>query len=377
MNRQVGALIIFSILLSAQPSGAQPLIGDLVPPLGDRLTWLQGDPALDFEPGKVYLLDFWATWCPPCYPMIDHLSELQDRWDDSGLVIIGIAVGTDVGTPLPSFLEKEAPRISYAIAEPKDEEEFKAKLVHPSIMDLEDFSLPFVMLVDRQGRLAWTSDPRGTDDLLDEVLDAVMRDTFDLRAHADSSRQERAMMDETAGQLERVGRLREEGRLAEATQTLLPVAERLPRQYAAEAVTLFQQILCAGEGDLAVTYGSELLNSVLQDRVTELVQAERSILAIQADDERGLALAESMTRRALELKGGNHPDFLFELAKVLAAQGRHEEAESFRGRASTAATEQSWQDSYVRYISRVDLDSALEHQASGFRNVCEESPTHG
>ena len=376
MNRQLVAVII-SLLASADALSAQPLIGDRVPPLGDQLTWLQGDSAPEFETGKVYLLDFWATWCPPCYPMIDHLSELQNRYGASGLVVIGIAVGTDVGTPLPRFLEKEGPRFSYAVAEPVLEQELKSRLVHPSIMDPDDFSLPFVMLVDRQGRLAWTSDPRGTDDELDEALAAVMNGTFDLQAQADSSRFEGAVMEEMSAELERVGRLRDEGRLAEATRALLPIAERLPRQYAAEAVALFQQILCAGQNDLAATYGRELLNGVLQDRVSELVQAERSILALQGDDRRDLALAELMTRRALELKGGNHPDFLFELAKVLAAQGRLQEAESARRRASRAAEEQRWQDNYVHYISTVDLNRALEQQASGLHGACEETRTHG
>jgi len=371
MRRWLIAPLVGTALATASLT-AQPLIGDSVATIGHELEWHLGEPSHDFARGSVYLLDFWATWCPPCYPMIDHLSELQNRYGESGLVVIGIAVGTDVGVPLPRFLESEGARISYAIAEPVHEQEFKSRLVHPSIMDPEDFSLPFVMLVDRQGRLAWTSDPRGTDDELDEALEAVMNGTFDLQAHADSSRLEGAMIERMSAELERVGRLREEGRLAEATQTLLPVAERLPRQYAAEAVALFQEILCAGQDDLAATYGRELLDGVLQDRVSELVQAERSILALQSDDKRDLALAESMTRRALELNGGNHPDFLFELAKVLAAQGRLEEAESARQQAAAAAKEDGWQDGYVHYISRVDLETALAQQATGLADSCAE-----
>lgn len=369
-------LAMATILVSAQAVPAQPLIGDAVPALGGQVTWLHGEASPEFDVGRVYLLDFWATWCPPCYPMIDHLSELQDRYRDDDLVVIGIAVGTDVGVPLPRFLDKEGPRISYAIAAPNDEEELKARLVHPSIMDPTDFSLPFVMLVDRQGRLAWTSDPGGGDDDLGGVVEAVMEGTFDLAAHAESARRQRALLTETAAELDRAEQLREQGRLAEAARVLLPAAERLPRKHASVAVSLFQDILCAGEAELAASFGRELLERVLADEVNALVQAERAILATPNAEERDLALAESMVRQALELKGGDHPDFLFELAKVLAAQDRMDEAESFRRRASSAADEQGWQDSYIHYISTVDLEAALEQQAFSLGGMC-RSGEHG
>lgn len=42
--------------------------------------------------GKVILLNFWATWCPPCLKEIPTLIELQDAYGDRGLQIIGVAV---------------------------------------------------------------------------------------------------------------------------------------------------------------------------------------------------------------------------------------------------------------------------------------------
>jgi len=179
MNRTILAMLVIAIT-SVGAVAAQPLIGDPVPALGDEVRWALGQPNPRFAKGKIYVLDFWATWCPPCYPLMDHLSEIQDRYDSAGLVVIGIAVGTDVGMSLERFLEKEGNRISYAIAEPKDEDRLKALLVHPSIMEPNNFGLPFVMIIDRQGRLAWVNDPFGADDHLDERLAAIIDGSYDL-----------------------------------------------------------------------------------------------------------------------------------------------------------------------------------------------------
>ena len=40
-----------------------------------------------FEPGKVYVVEFWATWCPPCIASMPHLSQLQNKYADSVQII--------------------------------------------------------------------------------------------------------------------------------------------------------------------------------------------------------------------------------------------------------------------------------------------------
>jgi cytochrome c biogenesis protein CcmG/thiol:disulfide interchange protein DsbE len=43
--------------------------------------------------GKVVILDFWDTWCPPCKKEIPGFIELQNKYGDKGLVVIGAAFG--------------------------------------------------------------------------------------------------------------------------------------------------------------------------------------------------------------------------------------------------------------------------------------------
>jgi len=55
--------------------------------------------------GRVVLLDFWATWCPPCRMETPELQKLWQKYRDKGLVVIGISVDREGAQVVRKFTQ--------------------------------------------------------------------------------------------------------------------------------------------------------------------------------------------------------------------------------------------------------------------------------
>jgi thiol-disulfide isomerase/thioredoxin len=92
--------------------------------------------------GKVVVIDFWATWCPPCRAEMPGYTELQKKYGKKGLVIVGISLDEAGPAAVKSFIEKN--KIGYPIVM-ADEEVVKA------FGGVE--VLPTTFIIDREGKI--------------------------------------------------------------------------------------------------------------------------------------------------------------------------------------------------------------------------------
>ena len=108
---------------------------------------------LSEQRGKVVLVNFWATWCPPCLEEMPAMERLWRRHKDAGFVLVAISLDADP-KKVPPFVS--ARKFSFPIA------------VDPKMAVAERYgvrALPSSFVVDRQGMMAGVAlGPRSWDD---------------------------------------------------------------------------------------------------------------------------------------------------------------------------------------------------------------------
>jgi thiol-disulfide isomerase/thioredoxin len=149
-------------------------VGDPAPAL-KATKWFLGDPVTRFEPGKVYVVSFWATWCPSCIGHMPELAELQARYKDHNVTVIGFTsrgirgVSGNTEEEVAAFVKKRAKslRLNFALAYADDGTTADAWL---KASGQEHFS---TFVVDKAERIAYIGSSMFLDLVLPKVLAGV------------------------------------------------------------------------------------------------------------------------------------------------------------------------------------------------------------
>jgi thiol-disulfide isomerase/thioredoxin len=123
--------------------------------------------ALEDFKGKVLIIDFWATWCPPCKQEIPHFNELYETYKDDGLEILGVSVDQGGPTLVQTYMKSSSPSIvpKYPVVMVNRE----AVTAYGPIS-----SIPVTFIVDRKGnvqqRLLGYQDKQVFEAILEKLL---------------------------------------------------------------------------------------------------------------------------------------------------------------------------------------------------------------
>jgi thiol-disulfide isomerase/thioredoxin len=129
------------------------------------LTDLSGHPlSADQISGRVVLVEFWATWCPPCRSTLEWLGQLQHKYGDN-IAILALAVESPEDK-IRSTVDSLSPDLHWAIADP------------PTAAAFGDItSVPTMFLFDRAGKTARVlyGAPPDLHQQAEQVLDGLMK----------------------------------------------------------------------------------------------------------------------------------------------------------------------------------------------------------
>jgi thiol-disulfide isomerase/thioredoxin len=134
-------------------------IGDQAPAI-EPITWLKGSPVSKYESGRVYVVEFWATWCPPCIKTIPHLSALQQKYSQT-LTIVGVNAEGLLGfkgnvETVSEFMKKHGKDMAYTVAM---EDPIKKPISEQWVTGTGSMGAPTAGIIDQHGKLVWIGYP--------------------------------------------------------------------------------------------------------------------------------------------------------------------------------------------------------------------------
>lgn len=134
----VGGVFVQSLPKKDQANIPPPALEFSLPDLQGRQR------AISEWQGKILIINFWATWCPPCLKEIPEFISLQNEFNDKGLQFVGIAV--EDKEAIEQYLKTIA--INYPILVGGDEAITLSRQLGNIIS-----TVPFSIIVNKQGQI--------------------------------------------------------------------------------------------------------------------------------------------------------------------------------------------------------------------------------
>ena len=145
--------------------------------------WFKGTPVERLEAGKIYVVEFWATWCGPCRTTIPHLTELAHKHAGK-VTFIGVSIwerpkeqtNGAVFALVEPFVKGMGDKMDYSVAADGIDRTMATTWMDAAAKN----GIPCAFIIGKDGKIAWIGHPAA----MDSVLDEVVAGTFDVQAEA-------------------------------------------------------------------------------------------------------------------------------------------------------------------------------------------------
>jgi len=279
--------------------------------------------------GKAVLLDFWATWCPPCRRAMPHLQKLHEKYSKKGLVVVALTAETR--SKVEPFIKQNNYTFPVALDDSrKTNQSYGIK------------SIPTTYLLGPTGRVVWQGNPLSTKEL-DSAIERVMEDVEGFLPEKLLTLEfELTVEKELSKKLKTALRYAKQGKYASAVRTAAKVLksskatdeDKRDANYLVERIELHGEKLLA-KAKLLIEKKRYLEAEELLKRIDKAFsgtdiekRASKELRKMRTDKQisKELKAAKALDAALKKLKSGNEDEVKKELEKLIAAYPETEAA---------------------------------------------------
>lgn len=292
--------------------------------------WLKGQPINRLEKGKVYVVELWATWCPPCRASIPHMTEMAAKYKGK-ISFLGVCVwdSTDRATRKPysekdyvdhvqKFVEEMGDKMDYNVGL----DDMKGTVARKWGEAAQIPGIPTAFVVGKDGKILVITHPMS----LDNVLEEIVSGKFDSKAYAKEQADEKAADDAFQQNVQGVYGLCQQKKYSEAiaeSDRLIKLDARYEQQLD------YAKFMCLLKTDEPAGY--EFARKISESTYKEIEPALAAIaLSIVIDNELktpDYATAIAIAEKAAALPNGDKDTNVFEaLACANSKLGKKDKA---------------------------------------------------
>ena len=295
------------------------MVGDPAPALTVG-SWVKGDPVEKFESDRTYVVEFWATWCGPCRKSIPHLTELQRRFADRNVEIIGVSIWErDQGLVHP-FVEEWGDKMGYTVAMDKvlgEGEDAAGQMAQGWMKAAGKGGIPTAFIV-KNGTVNWIGYPME----MDEPLAKIVEGTWNLEEEAGKYRREFALQAKLAAFRLDAETALKAGKYEVALASMDEAIKSNPGHERMFGQQKFLALVRMSDLEQASAYGKHLIENVYHEDAGALNFVAWTIVDPEMKiDNRDYELSIKAAKRACELTDWKDPAILDTLALGLFNSG--------------------------------------------------------
>jgi thiol-disulfide isomerase/thioredoxin len=140
--------------------------------------WVQGEPVKELEKGKLYVVEFWATWCGPCRQTIPHLNELSSKYKD--VTFIGQDCFEQDESLVAPFVKQMGEKMTYRVATDDKASIAEGAMATNWMKAAGQNGIPTAFIIDKAGAIAWIGHPMA----MAKPLEQIVAGTYDVKTAA-------------------------------------------------------------------------------------------------------------------------------------------------------------------------------------------------